>query len=106
MHTNHRMTALYDFNLHDIGWNANDDNSYFLPTGLVNHDSQYHTNANEFLAKMQDLPLYQISNIRNTSMNVLHLVFVDEYNGLKLKIDISELEGYNRMYTMYPMIFA
>src|ERR1700744_4892975 len=74
-----RIMVLGDFNLHDITWNLDDTDNYYLPQDIVSHtESEYYKTAGEFLQKMHQLPMYPLSNIKNIALNVLDLVFVNE----------------------------
>lgn len=53
----------------------------------VASQSGYFADANEFLNKMLLLPMYQLSNVKNTAGNVLDLVFVSEIHDVKLDVD-------------------
>lgn len=78
---NYRIIALGDFNLTKIKWIADELNSYYLPstnttdTNEPNQRVGYSEEADEFLNKMISLPMFQLSNERNPSGNVLDLVF-------------------------------
>lgn len=81
---NHRIIIIGDFNLHDIVWTHDDDNqSVYLPHANVDlitsqRRSRYNENALDFLHKMMELPLFQMSNYRNSANNVLDLLFVND----------------------------
>lgn len=87
----HRIMVLGDFNLHSIKWKADETNSHFLPTGLATHESRYFRDAADFLNSMLNLSLYQLSNIENAASNVLDLLFVDDYNAVKVSEDRSKI---------------
>lgn len=74
-----RVVVMGDFNLHDIIWNFDDTDTFFLPQNVASHtDSSYFQTASEFLQKMHDLPMFQLSNLKNIAGNVLDLVFVND----------------------------
>ena len=53
-----RTMVLGDINLHDITWNLNDTESYYLPQNIVSHtESEYYKTAGEFLKNMHQLPM-------------------------------------------------
>ena len=80
-----RIIVLGDFNLHDITWNLNDTESYYLPQKIISHtESEYYKMVGEFLKNMHQLPMYQLSNIKNIASNVLDLVFVNETNDVQV----------------------
>jgi len=79
-----RIMVMGDFNLHDITWNLDDSENYYLPQDIATHESLYHQTAAEFLQKMHQLPMYQLSNLKNAAHNVLDLVFVNEINDVRL----------------------
>lgn len=80
-----RFVVLGDFNLHDIVWNLDDTDTYFLPQNITSHtESEYYQAASKFLQKMHYLPLFQLSNAKNISSNVLDLVFVNGTEDLQL----------------------
>jgi hypothetical protein len=80
-----RIMVLGDFNLHDITWNLDDNENYYLPQDIASHtESAYFQTAAEFLRKMHQLPMYQLSNIKNIASNVLDLLFVNETNDVQL----------------------
>lgn len=80
-----RIVVLGDFNLHDVKWNSDDTETYFLPQDIVKHsDSVYFRTAADFLQRIHQLPMYQISNIENVSLNVLDLVFVNQTTDIQL----------------------
>lgn len=67
-----------DWNLSGIAWEANESQTSYVPVNLINHqNSKYFKMASDFLSKMQDLPSFQLSNVRNCSGNVLDLIFVN-----------------------------
>lgn len=79
-----RIVVLGDFNLHDIVWNPDQTESYFLPQNVVTHtNSEYFTAASDFLQSIQQLPMYQLSNAKNIASNVLDLVFANGFNDIK-----------------------
>lgn len=90
---NHRIIVLGDFNLHDITWTADDDDqNVFLPHVTVasvtnQRRSNYNENALDFLNKMIELPLCQMSNLRNTAQNVLDLLFVNASDDVVVSCD-------------------
>lgn len=94
---NHRIIVLGDFNLHDIIWTSDQDNlNVFLPHAATNvatnhRRSQYNEAALDFLNQMMELPLFQLSNLRNTSGNVLDLLFVSEPSFVNLSVDRSTI---------------
>lgn len=61
----------------------------YLPTDVRSHSSSYFREAAEFLNKIELLPLYQLSDMKNTASNVLDLIFVNEINDIKLREDKS-----------------
>lgn len=65
---NHRIVVVDDFNLHGVIWNPSDIGAFSILSNIP-------TNATEFIAEMQDLALFQLSNIVNASSNVLDLFF-------------------------------
>ncbi|XP_037033040.1 uncharacterized protein LOC119072026 [Bradysia coprophila] len=76
--TDSRVVVIGDFNLHDIEWNFDDTDTFLLPQNIASHtESVYFQAASEFLQKVHDLPMFQLSNLKNISMNVLDLVFVN-----------------------------
>ncbi|XP_037040311.1 uncharacterized protein LOC119077268 [Bradysia coprophila] len=89
----HKIIVVGDFNLHDIVWTADyDDDNGYLPHTLTNATangslSNYQTDALYFLDKMLSLSLSQLSDFRNTSSNVLDLVFVKNSNEFRLSKD-------------------
>lgn len=62
------MIVVGDFNLHGVIWTPSDVGTFFIPSNIP-------TNAAEFIATMQDLALFQLSNIVNAANNVLGLLF-------------------------------
>lgn len=82
-----RIVVLGDFNLHDIIWNFDDTETYFLPQNIASHtETEYFQSALEFLHKMQELPMFQLSNAKNIASNVLDLLFVNETDDIQLCI--------------------
>ncbi len=82
---NSRVIVLGDFNLHSIKWNSDENEAYFLPQDMSSHiGSVYYQTASEFLQKMHQLPMFQISNVKNVASNVLDLVFVNETDDIQL----------------------
>lgn len=76
--TDSRIVVLGDFNLHNIVWNLDDTDTFYLPQNIASHtESVYFRTALEFLQKMQELPMFQLSNATNVASNVLDLVFVN-----------------------------
>lgn len=69
--SNHRIIVVGDFNLSGVIWNPSDTGSFFTPTNIP-------TNATEFIAKMQDMALFQLSSIVSAANNVFHLLFSNE----------------------------
>lgn len=79
-----RVAVMGDFNLHDINWNLDDSDTYYLPQNVSPHaDSLYYQSAAEFLEMMHQLPLYQLSNEKNIASNVLDLVFVNDTEDIR-----------------------
>lgn len=73
-----RMAVMADFNLHQITWNLDDTDTFYLPQNITSHaESEYFKLASDFLQQMQGLPLYQLSNVKNLASNVLDLIFVN-----------------------------
>lgn len=87
----HRIMILGDFNLHDITWRADETNTHYLPTGIASHNTPYYRGAAEFLNKLENAALYQLSNVKNAASNVLDLLFMNEPNGVKLCEDQSSI---------------
>lgn len=59
-----RIVVLGDFNLHDVKWNSDDSETYFLPQDVVAHsESVYFRTAADFLDNVHQLPMYQISRM-------------------------------------------
>lgn len=84
METNSRIIVLGDFNLHDIVWNLNDTDTFYLPQNIASHAaSVYFQTAQTFLQKMQDLPMFQLSNAKNVASNVLDLLFVNRTDDIQ-----------------------
>ncbi|XP_037047073.1 uncharacterized protein LOC119081902 [Bradysia coprophila] len=78
MESDCRVMVIGDFNLHDVVWNWDDSDTFLLPQDMASHtDSVYFHAASEFLRKMHDLSLFQLSDLKNISQNVLDLVFVN-----------------------------
>lgn len=95
-YVNHRIIVVGDWNLADIKWKLDASESYYLTTNTITHrDSNYFNIATEFLQKLHQLPLYQMSNFKNISGNVLDLVFVREFaniNVCKAPIAVTEID--------------
>ena len=73
-----RLLVLGDFNLHDIVWNLDESDTYYIPQNVASHaESEYFQTASDFLDKMHGLPLFQLSNAKNIASNVLDLAFVN-----------------------------
>lgn len=73
-----RIMVLGDFNLHNVKWSLDESDTHYLPHNMAQHrESTYFQTASEFLQKMQDLPMYQLSNAQNVASNVLDLLFVN-----------------------------
>lgn len=110
----HKIMVLGDFNLYDIIWTSDDeDETVFLPhlphaafdTNRQNR-STYHTDALHFLDKMLSLTLSQISDIGNSSSNVLDLVFVNAPGEIRMcedKNSIVEKLQQDRSHTPYEI---
>lgn len=81
---NHQVLVLGDFNIHSIGWIHNETSTHYTPIDIASHNTSYHRNVAEFLSKMESLPLYQLSNMKNVASNVLDLVFVNELKNVKV----------------------
>lgn len=79
---NHRIIVVGDFNLSGVIWNPSDTETFFIPSNIP-------TNATEFIAKMQDLALFQLSNIVNVANNVLDLLFSNEPSCISICEDQS-----------------
>lgn len=100
----HRVIVVGDFNLHNIGWTADEQGTCYLPSGNSTHDSSYHNNAREFLRKMESAPLFQLSNIENAASNVLDLLFVNDTGDVRLCqdqhtiIDIDQQDVFHKPY--------
>lgn len=80
----HNIIVIGDFNLHDLIWTADEENAnIFLPhaaTNLANDNqrrSDYNEAAFDFLNQMMEIPFFQLSNIQNSSNNVLDLLFTN-----------------------------
>lgn len=59
-----RVMVIGDFDLHDVIWNFNDAETFFLPQNIASHTgSTYFQTASDFLQKIQDLPMFQLSNL-------------------------------------------
>lgn len=79
MESQNSIVVLGDFNLHDVNWSLDETETYYLPQNLTSHsESEYFRTAAEFLQKIHQLPMYQLSNIKNIASNVLDLVFANE----------------------------
>lgn len=73
-----RIVVIGDFNLHNVVWNSDESETFYLPQDIASHTvSGYFQTASEFLRKMHELPMFQLSNLKNISSNVLDLVFVN-----------------------------
>lgn len=81
---NHRIIVLGDFNLSGVIWNRSDIGTFFVPSNIP-------TNATEFINEMQELALFQLSNIVNASNNVLDLLFSNEPNCISICEDQSSM---------------
>lgn len=81
METQSRVVVLGYFNLHDIVWNLDESETYFLPQDT---ESVFYQTAQEFLHTMHQLPMFQLSNIKNIASNVLDLVFVNATDDIQM----------------------
>lgn len=83
----HRLFVLGDFNLKNIAWEEDEENNFYMPILNTTSNAIYHTNANDFLMRMLSLPMFQLSNVKNSAGNVLDLVFVNDWTDVSLSID-------------------
>lgn len=78
-YTGHRIFVVGDWNIARVEWEQDESESHYLPTNLSAHTrSEYFSIVSNFLQNMQELPSYQLSNVKNIANNVLDLVFVDD----------------------------
>lgn len=71
--------------MHNVSWNSDDTGMHFLPQDMSSHiESVYYQTAQEFLHSMHQLPMFQLSNVKNIARNVLDLVFVNERGDIQL----------------------
>lgn len=90
-YSKHRVMILGDFNIHDIDWIKDEVGCHYYPLGLESRTNKYTMDVSLFLANMQKIPLYQMSNLRNSANNALDLVFVNEVDGITVSKDNSKL---------------
>lgn len=83
----HQIMVLGDFNLKKIAWEEDELNNFYLPTLSTTSQSGYFADATEFLMRILSLPMFQLSNIKNSVGNVLDLVFVNDNIDVSLCID-------------------
>lgn len=83
--TNHEVMVVGDWNLHSVTWQQDESHTHFLPTNLAAHpNSEHFRTAAEFLEKLMDVPLFQMTGIKNIASNVLDLVHVNETAGVNV----------------------
>lgn len=103
------LIVVGDYNLHDINWNHNDDETYYLAQNILSHTrSEYFQAASEFLQNMLGLPMFQVSNIKNIASNVLDLVFVNDHQDVQVcqaPISITKLKGIVRFHPALEISF-
>ncbi|XP_055306801.1 uncharacterized protein LOC129571055, partial [Sitodiplosis mosellana] len=95
-YASHQVIVLGDFNLKNIQWVPDETETCFVPCIPMETRSIYLKNANTFLNKMLELPLYQISSIENVASNVLDLLFVNNSSDVKLSVDQHTLVDANQ----------
>lgn len=104
-----RVMVLGDFNLHSITWQLDDTETYYLPQDIASHrDSVYFQTALEFLNKMQELPMFQLSNAINVASNVLDLLFVngtDDIQSCNASVAITKLTEVDRFHPSLEISF-
>lgn len=102
-YSNHRLIVVGDWNLSKITWSPDESGSFYLPTNILNHrNSVYYKTASDFLSKLFEVPLYQLSNIENAAANVLDLVFVsdpEDFRVCRAPISVTEV---NRIDKYHP----
>lgn len=84
---NHLLMVVGDFNLKKIVWQEDELNGCFLPTLSATSQTGYYADANDFLMRMISLPMFQVSNVKNSVGNVLDLVFVSNNSDVRLSVD-------------------
>lgn len=104
-----RIVVLGDFNLHDITWNLDETETFFLPQDIVSHtQSMYFQAASQFLQKIHELPMFQLSNVKNIASNVLDLVFTngnDDLQTYSAAISITKVTETDRFHPPLEISF-
>lgn len=104
-----RIIVLGDFNLHDVEWQLDESEMYFLPHNLTSHsNSTYFQAASEFLESVQQLPMFQLSNVINIASNVLDLVFANNYQDLQVyqaPVSITKVTGIVRYHPPLEILY-
>ena len=83
----HQIMVLGDFNFKKITWDEDEPDNFYLPTLSTTSQTGYFADATDFLMRMCSLPMFQLSNVKNSVGNVLDLVFVSNNADISLCID-------------------
>lgn len=90
------MVVLGDFNLHDITWNLDDIDTYYLPQNIASHTVSVY------------IPLFQLSNAKNIASNVLDLCFVngtDDIQSCNAPVAITKVTEIDRFHPSLEVTF-